>query len=227
LELKINGMKHFLSALFLIATFFSLSAQSFSVTTTQVNFSGSAASTDIPSPFWTPVIHNTSGDTLTLRWNRVEQNIPAWWRSSICTEYYCYSMPDDSATWTLLPGDSDMIYVHIYPYGYADTGNVVVRLHNVGNPSDSVRVTFNCNVPVGIEETSVITEFKLNSQNMNLIFSSSQTATYVLSDVNGRTQNSGIATPGTSMSLTVTAHGFYFLKLITEDGRKSVRKFVL
>ncbi|MFM2019020.1 MAG: hypothetical protein RL007_2676 [Bacteroidota bacterium] len=220
-------MKHFLAAIFLIGSSFSLSAQSFSVTTTQVNFAGSAVSTDIPSPFWTPVIHNTSGDTLTLRWNRVEQNIPAWWRSSICTEYYCYSMPDDSATWTLLPGDSDMIYVHIYPYGYSDTGNVVVRLHNVENPSDSVRVTFNCNVPVGIEETSVLSEFRLNYQTMNLSFSSTESATYFLSDISGRTQQIGNVTPGYAMSVTVSTHGVYLLTLVTEDGRKSVRRFVL
>lgn len=220
-------MKHFLAAIFLIGTSFSLIAQSFTVTTTQVNFAGSANSSDIPSPFWMPVIHNTSGDTLTLRWNRVEENIPAWWRSSICTEYYCYSMPDDSATWTLLPGDSDMIYVHIYPYGYADTGNVVVRLHNFVNPADSVRVTFNCNVPVGIEETSLVTEFRTNYPTMNLIFSTAESATYMLSDVSGRTQNIGSITQGVAMSLTVPTHGVYLLTLITEDGRKSVRRFVL
>lgn len=220
-------MRHFFAAIFFIGSCFSLSAQSFSVTTTQVNFAGNALSSDIPSPFWTPVIHNTSGDTLTLRWNRVEQNIPPWWRSSICTEYYCYSMPDDSATWTLLPGDSDMIYVHIYPYGYADTGNVVVRVQNVENPSDSVRITYNCNVPVGIEETSVITVFRLNYQTMSLIFSSSESATYMLTDVSGRTQNIGHVTPEATMSLTIPTHGVYLLTLIAEDGRTSVRRFVL
>ena len=119
-----------------------INAQSFTITSNFQSFSGPASANDIPSAAWSPTIYNTSGDTLTLRWVRAEENIPGWWRSSVCTELYCYSIPDDSATWNLLPGDSDMLYIHLYPYGYSDTGNVVIKLFDVNNPSDSARVCF-------------------------------------------------------------------------------------
>jgi hypothetical protein len=220
-------MKKILIACILFGAFTTLKAQSFTVSTTLVNFAGNVSSTDIVSPYWMPVIHNTSGDTLQLSWNRVEENIPGWWRSSVCTEYYCYSMPDDSATWILLPGDSDMIYVHIYPYGYADTGNVVIRLYDPAVPADSIRVTFNCNVPVGIQEYELISYFRTDFTMMSVIYSVKESCGFSLTDVQGRVVDAGKVIAGAEQRAAVQEHGVYILTLITSDGRKSVRRFVL
>lgn len=227
MELNLHTVKRILLIVALFGALAALKAQSFTVSTTLVNFAGNASSSDIASPYWLPVIHNTSGDTLQLRWNRVEENIPGWWRSSVCTEYYCYSMPDDSATWTLLPGDSDMIYVHIYPYGYADTGNVVIRLNNVADPSDSMRVTFNCNVPVGIQEYELINYFRTDLTMMNVVYSVKESCTFILTDAQGRIVETGNVIAGEEQGTTVEDHGMYLLTLLTPDGRKSVRRFIL
>lgn len=136
-------------------------------------------------------------------------------------------MPDDSATWTLLPGDSDMIYVHIYPYGYADTGNVVIRLNNVADPSDSMRVTFNCNVPVGIQEYELINYFRTDLTMMNVVYSVKESSTFILSDAQGRIVETGNVIAGEEQGTTVEDHGMYLLTLLTPDGRKSVRRFIL
>lgn len=227
MELNLRTVKRILFIVTLLGALTALKAQRFTVSTTLVNFAGNVNSTDIASPYWMPVIHNTSGDTLQLRWNRTEENIPGWWRSSVCTEYYCYSMPDDSATWTLLPGDSDMIYVHIYPYGYADTGNVVIRLYNPADPADSVRVTFNCNVPVGIQEYELISYFRTDFTMMSVVYSVNESCTFTLTEAQGRVVESGKVIGGAEQRAAVQDHGVYILTLITSDGRKSVRRFIL
>ena len=162
-------------------------AQTFSVSATAVYFSGNAQQNDVVSPAWLPTIHNTSGDTLRLRWKRVEQNIPPWWRSSVCAEYYCWSIPDDSATWTLLPGDSDMLYVHIYPYGFADTGNVVLNLFNLDSPADSVRITYYCDVVTGMEEESALLPVLMQQDGCTLSVTAKQNVAVEFLDLSGRT----------------------------------------
>jgi hypothetical protein len=220
-------VKKIIASVFFVLMASVVIAQSFTVTTVNVNFSGNAQSTDIPSPYWTPVVHNVSGDTLQLRWVRAEQNIPGWWRSSVCTEYYCYSIPDDSATWTLLPGDSDMLYVHIYPYGYADTGNVVLRLFNANDITDSSRIVFNCHVPVGIEEYSLLSDFRTDYSAMTVGFASNSASVYELTDATGKSIVTGIVLPGEGITIPVSIRGMYLLILQTEDGRRSVRRFVI
>lgn len=210
-----------------VFAFTSAFAQSFTVTTTDVTFSGSATANDIVSPAFQPIIYNTSGDTLTLRWVRVEENIPGWWRSSVCTEYFCYSIPDDSATWTLLPGDPDLIYIHIYPYGYSDTGNVVVKLFNVDNPADSVRITYHVDVLTGVEEYSSISTLTADPLTHQLNFTSNETGQYTLTDVTGRVVTAARVQPDQMPSIEVHAAGVYFFTFVNDAGETESWKLML
>lgn len=202
-------------------------SQTFSITTNFQSFGGPSTANDIPSPNWSPTIHNISGDTITLRWVRAEENIPGWWRSSICTELYCYSIPDDSATWSLLPGDSDMINIHIYPYGNADTGNVVIKLFNVDNPSDSVRIMFHCDVATGIEEHNVFTFLHANLFSHDIRYSLLQAGTVLLSDMNGRILYRAEVQASEISTVHVTTSGVYFFTFIDAVGNVQIRKLML
>ncbi|HLG04414.1 MAG TPA: T9SS type A sorting domain-containing protein [Bacteroidia bacterium] len=142
-------MKKLLSVASVFFSAFFCGAQSFTVETDSVYFTGSPQSASFASPYIR--IYNTSADTLLLRWVRAQENIPPYWRSSVCTEYYCASIPDDSATWSLLPGDSDLIYIHIYPYGYADIGNVVLNLRDL-NGTTAYDLTYFAESPLSINE---------------------------------------------------------------------------
>lgn len=204
----------------------SLNAQSFIVTSAFQSFSGPCGWSDIPSPNWSPVIHNISGDTITLRWVRVEQNIPPWWRSSVCTELYCYSIPDDSATWNLLPGDSDMINIHIYPYGYTDTGNVVVKLFDVNNPSDSVRIMFHCDVVTGIEEYELFTYVAQNPQDHEITLSMSRSGTLIVMDELARTEMQFDIEPAQRYVIRLKP-GVYFFTFTDEEGNEQIRKVLM
>ena len=206
--------------------FATLSAQSFAVTTNYVSFSGTSSASDIPSAAWTPTIHNTSGDTILIRWVR-EEHIPAYWRSSVCTEYHCSSIPDDSLEWKLLPGDSDMTYIHIYPYGFADTGNVVLRIFNVNNPSDSVRVTYHCDVATNIDEHNQVSYIHADLFSHAVKFSPVEQGVWTLVDISGNVIVSEKTTPGGNYSAAVTDAGVYFFTFVGESGFVEVHKLIL
>lgn len=204
-----------------------LNAQSFTLSTNYVTMSGSASATDIPSAAWTPTITNTSGDTIVLRWVRVEENIPNYWRSSVCTQYFCSNIPDDSLTWTLLPGDNDMTYIHIYPYGYADTGNVVLKIFNVNNPSDSARVMFHCDVTTGIDEHSGVSFIHADLFSHAVQFAPAESGSWTLVDISGKTIASAQTHPGELYSATVTESGVYFFTFVSESGFVEIHKLIL
>jgi hypothetical protein len=204
-----------------------LSAQSFTVTTNYVTLSGNVTSSSIVSAAWTPIISNTSGDTLTLRWVRVEENIPSYWRSSVCTEYHCSSIPDDSLEWTLLPGDVDMTYIHIYPYGYADTGNVVLKIFNVDNPSDSVRVMYHADVTTDIEEHETVSFIHADLFSHGVEFSPAVQGEWTLVDLNGKTIAAAKTKPGETYKADVPVAGVYFFTFVSEDGFVEIHKLIL
>lgn len=220
-------MKKLLLAGVVLAGFIHLNGQSFTVTTNAVSFSGSASSNNITSPSWNPTITNTSGDTLILRWVRAEENIPNYWRSSVCTEYVCSSIPDDSATITLLPGDVDMVYIHIYPYGFADTGNVVLKLFNVENPSDSARVMFHCDVATGIDEHSSVSFLYADIFSHSVKFIPAEEGTWSLIDISGRTIASDDVQPGKEYSALVPHSGVYLFTFVNAYGFVETRKLIL
>ncbi len=218
-----KGFLTLVSALFFVA----LSAQSFTVTTNYVSVSGDITSSYLVSPAWTPTITNTSGDTLTLRWVRVEENIPSYWRSSVCTEFHCSSIPDDSLEWTLLPGDVDMAYVHIYPYGYADTGNVVLKIFNVDNPSDSVRVMYHADVTTGISEHETVSFIHADLFSHGVEFSPAVQGEWSLIDINGKTIAAEKTKPGETYKAYVPVAGVYFFTFVSENGFVEIHKLIL
>ncbi len=202
-------------------------SQSFAVTTTYVNFTGSAQSSEVPSPPNFPAISNVSGDTINMRWVRVEENIPSWWRSSICRASYCYSIPDDSGSFTMLPGGVDMLYIHIYPYGFSDTGNVVVKLFNVDSPSDSERIMFHADLSTGIDEHSTMTFFHIDPANHQIRFSPIENGHWTLTDVTGRTIAGESTKPGEIYTAKVATSGIYFFTFVNAVGVVEVRKLIL
>lgn len=218
-------MKRILLSLIFVSSINVSFAQSFDVTTNYVQFSGPFSSSDIPSPYWLPTIHNLSGDTIELRWVRIEENYTGNWRTSVCREMYCYSIPDDSGSWQMLPGDSDMLYVHLYPYNYADTGNVVLKIFDVNNPSDSVRVMFHCDALTGIEEHDPFTELQIDNSNGQVTYVIQQAGMTTVVDCLGQEMCFAAKGPGRySMRLKP---GLYVLTFEDENGKTFTRKILL
>ena len=127
----------------------------------------------------------------------------------------------------MLPGDPDMLYIHIYPYGNTDTGNVVVKLFNVDDPSDSVRVTFHADLSTGIEEHNTFTFFHADVFSHAVKFSPVEEGTWTLTDVTGRTIAGESTKPGEVYSASVETSGVYFFTFVNAEGIVEVRKLIL
>ncbi|MCU0434377.1 MAG: T9SS type A sorting domain-containing protein [Bacteroidia bacterium] len=205
-------------------------AQTFAVTDTVVYFSGSAQATDIVSGY--AKIYNTSGDTLPLRWVRAQENIPGWWRSSVCTEYYCFAIPDDSATWNLLPGDSDLVYIHIYPYGNSGTGDVVVRLFDTRQPAAFTDIRFVVDVLASVPEQGTISFNSWPSPAadwLNVQLNTPREGQLQITDVAGRivhTQAVSAADARLELNVARLETGLYSVIFESEQGERAVVKFV-
>jgi hypothetical protein len=207
-----------------------LRAQTFTVADTVVYFSGPAQATDIVSGY--VKFYNTTADTLPMRWVRAQENIPGWWRSSVCTEYYCFSIPDDSATWNILPGDSDLVYIHIYPYGNSGIGDVVVRLFDTRQPATFSDIRFVVDVLASVPEqnTAVFNCWPSPAHNvLNVQLTTAQNGLLTVTDVAGRmvhTQAVSAADALLQLNVGMLEAGVYAMNFVSGAGDRVVVKFV-
>ncbi|MGL5890582.1 MAG: T9SS type A sorting domain-containing protein [Bacteroidia bacterium] len=201
----------------------------FTVNDTLLFFSGSAQASDFASGY--TKFYNVSGDTLPMRWVRIE-NIPAWWRSSVCTEYYCFSIPDDSASWNILPGDSDLVYIHIHPFGNADTGDVVVRLFDTRNPAQFTDIRFVASALTSVpENTAAAFSFWPSPAGnvVNVQLNAAEGGMFRVYDFAGRIAVSQAAAAGSgnlSLDLSVLPAGVYSMVFLSDAGVVSAVKLV-
>ena len=145
----------------------------------------------------------------------------------MCREMYCYSMQDDSGSWQILPGDSDMLYAHIYPYNYADTGSVIVKIFDVNNPADSVRVMFQCDAGVGIEENGFYSSLVADPAQHEVAVNLSAEGVVVLRDNLGREIARQNVVPMTTYRLGAADAGLYFITFTNREGETETRKLIL
>jgi Secretion system C-terminal sorting domain len=223
-------MKNLLLVLSFVFSVSLVQAQTtFTVNDTLVQFSGSAQASDIVSGY--VKFYNVSGDTLPMRWVRLE-NIPAWWRSSVCTEYYCFTIPDDSASWNLLPGDSDLVYIHIYPFGNAGTGDVIVRLFDTRNTAQFTDIRFVADALTSVPENAAAAFSFWPSPAGNVVNvqrNAAEGGVFNVYDLTGRIAVSQAAAAGAgnvSLDLTGLPAGIYSLVFLSDAGTVSSVKLV-
>jgi hypothetical protein len=102
--------------------------QSFSVSQPSATANGSYMANE----FYTHIkVYNNTASNVLVRWVRTQQIMPGTWRTSVCNDYYCFGMYTDSAAFTLLPGDSDMVQMHFYPANTPGSATIPVRLYDV------------------------------------------------------------------------------------------------
>lgn len=202
----------------------------FTVTDTVIWFTGSAQASSFSSGY--SKFYNVSGDTLPMRWVRAQQNIPPWWRTSVCTEYYCFSIPDDSASWNLLPGDSDLVYVNLYPFGNSGTGDVVIRLFDVRQPAQFVDIRYIVDALASVPEQTAgnLPVFPNPAQEVITVQVPQGAAGRLrLADACGRTvfvQEVAAGTPQVTLATETLPPGCYLLQFTGADGLLLTTRFV-
>lgn len=221
----------FLVSIFILVSLSGKAQSTFLLTDTLVLFSGQSQLSDVVSG--QVKFYNISGTTLSMRWVREQENIPPWWRSSVCTEYYCFSIPDDSASWTLLPGDSDLLYIHIYPYGNTGLGDVVLKLFDTNNPTQAQRIRFSVDVVASIHEQSDI-NFHIwpTLVNDNIEVKIGQLAsggTLEVMNTEGKVVSMQFIPQGINSILLTTdflPQGYYLIRYIDNKGQYASQRFI-
>lgn len=207
-------------------------AQSFTVEKT----SASVTSSPFVLEFYTTIkVYNTGAENLPLKWVRTQELMPANWRTQICTEFYCFPMSTDSAMVTILPGDSDLIQVHFYPFDNYGSSTVVVKVFPASNPSDFVNLTFygDAVAGVGVEETeknsvSVYPNPVSGVLNVKLGELSKEARISILNSVGQEVKHLTLTGAQGSASIDVTGlpAGCYFVNVSDAQGNVVRKKFV-
>ena len=205
-------------------------AQSFSVEQPSVTATGSHTANE----FFTDIkIYNVTSSNLTIRWVRTQQIMPPTWRTSVCNDYYCFGMYDDSAAVTILPGDSDMVQMHFYPNNTPGSATIPVKLYDVNNPSDSTMITFYANTPVSVNENAKIA-FELypnpaaDKLNITLSKPSKVLNVEIYNAIGQQVKSADLydVQRNAQLNLSSLPAGYYFARIKASSGAVTVKKFV-
>jgi len=85
---------------------------------------------------------NNSGAAVSLRWIKLQTNMPNGWSSTVCDVNACYPDNTDSADFVLAARATGNIDGHFYPNGVVGNGVLRVRVFEVSNPSNQAIITF-------------------------------------------------------------------------------------
>lgn len=88
-------------------------------------------------------IKNVSNAPVTITWQRQVVSLHDSMYTLVCDPTTCYGANVSTQTFTLMPQDSGEMDIHfINEFELATTGLVRIKLTNVGNPADTLRVSY-------------------------------------------------------------------------------------
>lgn len=91
------------------------------------------------------LIFNQTNENLNMKWERIVNDKPECWNSSVDSPNFQSFPGIDSFEFTLLPNlpDGGDLIVHMYIEGFSGEGQVVLRVSNLDIPADTLIVTYN------------------------------------------------------------------------------------
>lgn len=208
---------------------------SFSVSTTRVSTSAPADAYAFYK--WIVVSNNTTQD-IDMRWKIVEESIPTGWEAFVEDVDSAYLVHKDSADFVIpaVAGLNDFMIVSFKPNYVMGFGRVLLNLHAVNDPTDSVLLTFNARAiepdvdTNAVDTTTTITETellewfyyptpatnKINLQSSELMYS------VQLFNVNGQQLSTALVN-NKQYSMSVEDHpaGTYLMRLTWVNGRSA------
>lgn len=226
----IRRMNKIFTLFLVIAAAATAYGQSFSVEQPSATAFGSYTANE----FYTDIkVYNNTSSNLTIRWVRTQQLMPPTWRTSVCNDYYCFGMYDDSAAVTILPGDSDMVQMHFYPANTPGSATIPVKIYDVNNPSDSLNITFYGNAPVGINEARKISfntypNPAIDKLGISLSAPTKKLSVEIYNALGQQVRIAEFNDVQKSVQVNVAAlnAGYYFARIKDASGGVTVKKFV-
>ncbi len=99
-------------------------------------------------------VTNESTETKSFTWVRSEMEITEGWESAVCDDNQCYAYESNTPTqsFTLAPGESGIMDVHVYPFEIEGSAIIRVTISEVGNFSNNVMGIYYFNETVSVPE---------------------------------------------------------------------------
>lgn len=203
-----------------LSLYFTISySQSFSVETTDTSFTGLAIQYDFGGHI---NLSNLTGSDLPLKWERIENDLPNGWETSICDPGACRPPEADSSNFTLpVTGNSNYINIHFYPNDVEGLGTTRVKVENPNDPTEFYILTF-----IGDTRPLSTTEISLSSvsvypnpvnDKLNIDLSTDSQATISLYDMTGNLVSTVNGQSNLSMDTSFLSSGIYLLEVKTDN----------
>lgn len=168
---------------------------------------------------------NTSGNIITLGWEKISESVPVGWDASVCDNRLCYGALEDSGTMNpIIPSETSFLLLKIT--GHVNYGIAVIRyaVWNVNNPTMRDTLTYVMTIQnTGIAEKVMhpFTIFPNPANDLVNIQSRVHTKfTCSLMDLTGKEVQTGHSNANSIILSTENLpNGIYFLKLIPVDSK--------
>jgi hypothetical protein len=168
---------------------------------------------------------NTSSKTITLKWQKVSENVPPIWEASVCDNVNCNTSLVDSGTMNPLnPADYALLLLHITPH--INYGKAIVRyaVWDITNPAlkDTLTYILNVNATSGIAEAENKNAFSIfpnpAKENINITSKLQTGFQFLITDVLGKEVEKGISkTNNIFVSTENLPNGVYTVSIFTEN----------
>ncbi|MCH2234393.1 MAG: T9SS type A sorting domain-containing protein [Crocinitomicaceae bacterium] len=117
-----------------------LSAQNFSLESTDTLFYGEVSASEFGSKF---IIQNDSTGPVPLSWEVESEDLQSGWEYSLCDPDVCHSVGTTSGSFNLATGSFiKYMNIHYYPNGFYGQSTVTVKLWEDAYPDDFIILTW-------------------------------------------------------------------------------------
>ncbi len=180
-------------------------------------------------------VTNAGDSPVSLRWNRIIEDMPAEWEVQVCDLNLCYNkdifsnfVPGEiEIPVPLEPGASTNLDIHVKPRGVAGTGRVVVELSDTNSPDDLITTglyDFEALVVTSTNDlnTTPLTVFPNPTADYFNIRGGNGVDRVVLYNVLGREMRSFNVAPGQRYYIGDLPNGLYLASMV--DNNKGIVK---
>ncbi len=178
---------------------------------------------------------NISIDTITLKWEKISESVPAKWEANVCDNSFCNTSLVDSGTMKpIIPNEYGLLLLHITPH--VEFGTAIVRyvVWDSANPSVKDTLTYILTVveTLGISKGENRYSFSIfpNPANDNIIitFDNQAISSFSITDITGTVIQTGISEAKMkSVSVGNISNGIYFISIFDQKKCTGSKRFII
>ncbi len=178
---------------------------------------------------------NTTNKTISLKWQKVSESLPAAWEASVCDNVTCYASLIDTGTMNpISPADYGLLLLHNTPHVNFGKALIQYEVWDINTPllRDTLTYILTVSDALGIPEEknkSVFTLFPNPAKETITISTNLQGGfCFSIKDITGMELERGICDCGKqSISTSNCSKGNYYISIMSKDKIISTKKIIV